>query len=485
IKELEDGSIVIANEMTRYIDDTLRQPFIPDIILPAPLYYFHIFKIDPSGKFLWQYSYQCPPTKNTSVKGDFVPQIKNVTKLPNGNFSICADMYIPTDNEVYYYHTIFSKRAVNLIVSDHGFFLKLISYSIQGKGACSLENAVETGNNSEQLLLAKDSTNEQSILFKIDSEGKIVWSKAYANPVNGSNAASTFLEKQNNKGYFIFHSDPASLDFHLSVTNAVGNDPCTQLPATMVSEEIAWPWFVNKIHYDKVDLIVDYGYSPFSIAKKVHPLSQTINCQYQYECCKDFIDSLRPHNINLCEGQFYTLPDKTIVKDSGTYYVTLKTQAGCDSIIFYNVKILKLPAHLTTSQDTCLNNEASILLTAAEGYESYLWNNVSTTVNPFYPVSFPGSYTVKVQNICGSKTDTIQVYDQCDFPIYFPGAFTPNGDLLNDILRVPALNKNRLIRLSIYNRWGKLIYHTTNPEAGWDGNLAGIPQQGGTYIYFL
>ena len=91
----------------------------------------------------------------------------------------------------------------------------------------------------------------------------------------------------------------------------------------------------------------------------------------------------------------------------------------------------------------------------------------------------------KAANRCGSKTDTIIVYDGCEFPIYFPSAFTPNGDLLNDILKVPELNKNKLRRLTIYNRWGELIFSTTNPYDGWNGKVKGVLQPAGVYIYYL
>jgi gliding motility-associated-like protein len=90
-----------------------------------------------------------------------------------------------------------------------------------------------------------------------------------------------------------------------------------------------------------------------------------------------------------------------------------------------------------------------------------------------------------VENVCGSKTDTIVVYDHCVFTIYFPSAFTPNGDGLNDVLRVPFLNKDKLLRLSIFNRWGQLVFYTKNAHDGWDGTLKGMALSTGVYIYFL
>jgi gliding motility-associated-like protein len=52
-------------------------------------------------------------------------------------------------------------------------------------------------------------------------------------------------------------------------------------------------------------------------------------------------------------------------------------------------------------------------------------------------------------------------------------------------LRVPSANKNKFRRLSIYNRWGQLVFYTTTSDAGWDGKFNGVAQPTGVYIYFL
>ncbi len=65
---------------------------------------------------------------------------------------------------------------------------------------------------------------------------------------------------------------------------------------------------------------------------------------------------------------------------------------------------------------------------------------------------------------------------------FFPNAFTPNGDGLNDIFNFDS-NYVQAVNLFIYNRWGALIYHTDSPEKGWDGRVNGQPAPTGTYIY--
>jgi gliding motility-associated-like protein len=52
---------------------------------------------------------------------------------------------------------------------------------------------------------------------------------------------------------------------------------------------------------------------------------------------------------------------------------------------------------------------------------------------------------------------------------YIPSAFTPNGDGLNDVFRIEGTGFAEY-ELTIFNRWGNVIFHTTNPEDVWVGN---------------
>jgi gliding motility-associated-like protein len=480
IKELSNGNIVVANDMVRHLADTLQFPFMPPIILPPPLYYFNRFLVDgKSGKLLWQTSSQCPPLTNTHVTEDFIPRIKSIAELPGGNISFCADMYWPTDSLSFWLHQDFSKRSVNHITNSDGYFIKLYTYHQQG-GSCSLQNVWQIGN--KQFLLAKDPTNNQRIILDIDQNGQATGSKSYASTI--VTASPDVGQPQTNAGYFIFQGKPYSTSFHLDITNASGNDSCIQRSVQMVTDDQPWPWFMEKVHYATIPPDVDVRYSQFNFYRRSYPLSQTNLCQYLYTCCTDFIDTVHAHNVSICENETYTLPDNAKVNTTGSYYTRYPTEKGCDSILYYNVKVVKSPSHLAASPDTCLESPAGVNLRATGGYDSYSWNGL-VIPDSVYTVHSTGTYWVTVENVCGSKTDTIHVYDHCNFPIYFPTAFTPNGDGVNDILRVPIANKNNFRRLSIYNRWGQLVFYTTTKDAGWDGKFNGNAQPTGVYVYFL
>ncbi|OWY23474.1 hypothetical protein C7N43_37980, partial [Sphingobacteriales bacterium UPWRP_1] len=69
--------------------------------------------------------------------------------------------------------------------------------------------------------------------------------------------------------------------------------------------------------------------------------------------------------------------------------------------------------------------------------------------------------------------------------VVMPGAFSPNNDGVNDILRPVSNIALVSMTLKIYNRWGKLLYETTDQTAGWNGIYRGTPQEIGVYVYTL
>jgi gliding motility-associated-like protein len=67
--------------------------------------------------------------------------------------------------------------------------------------------------------------------------------------------------------------------------------------------------------------------------------------------------------------------------------------------------------------------------------------------------------------------------------VVFPNAFSPNGDGINDIFTF----KSRYITsttMKIYNRWGELVFQTSDADQGWDGTVNGKAAPLGTYIHY-
>ncbi|MCC7028684.1 MAG: CotH kinase family protein [Chitinophagaceae bacterium] len=69
--------------------------------------------------------------------------------------------------------------------------------------------------------------------------------------------------------------------------------------------------------------------------------------------------------------------------------------------------------------------------------------------------------------------------------IFIPNAFTPNGDHNNDQFRV-KLGKDAIgMNMTIFDRWGKMIFETNRIADGWDGTFKGKESDMGTYQYVI
>jgi gliding motility-associated-like protein len=66
-----------------------------------------------------------------------------------------------------------------------------------------------------------------------------------------------------------------------------------------------------------------------------------------------------------------------------------------------------------------------------------------------------------------------------------PNAFTPDGDGINDVFFVSLSAVPLDLEWSIFNRWGELVFESTDPMAQWDGTYQGQPAPQGVYVYQL
>ncbi|MGG9960683.1 PKD domain-containing protein [Ferruginibacter sp. SUN106] len=126
----------------------------------------------------------------------------------------------------------------------------------------------------------------------------------------------------------------------------------------------------------------------------------------------------------------------------------------------------------------------------ATGGVTYLWNPITWLNNPAIrnPVSLPQSdilYVVTATSAGGCiGTDSILVHVfKVDPDMYVPTAFTPNGDGNNDILKPILLGMKELRYFRVYNRFGNLVYSTTEIGKGWDGIYGGKGQDPATFVW--
>jgi gliding motility-associated-like protein len=67
--------------------------------------------------------------------------------------------------------------------------------------------------------------------------------------------------------------------------------------------------------------------------------------------------------------------------------------------------------------------------------------------------------------------------------IYVPRAFSPNNDGTNDLLKPILVGIQEFHYFTVYNRWGNILFTTTDPNQGWDGTFKGVAQPVETYLW--
>ncbi len=119
----------------------------------------------------------------------------------------------------------------------------------------------------------------------------------------------------------------------------------------------------------------------------------------------------------------------------------------------------------------------------------YEWENLmngDTASTNTFTVTESGFYALTALTSPDSLLvrDTLRViFDAQCCQMQVPSAFTPNNDGRNDVF-VPLRPDNCMItdfEMQVFNRWGKMVFESRNPDDGWDGNDA--PSD--VYVYWL
>lgn len=129
------------------------------------------------------------------------------------------------------------------------------------------------------------------------------------------------------------------------------------------------------------------------------------------------------------------------------------------------------------------------------GGVNYLWSPPTglTSTNIYNPIGVYGMnidsvrYKLVVSDAAGcadSAYVTVRVYKVMP-TVFVPTAFTPNGDGLNDTVYPIAVGIKKINYFSIYNRWGELVFTTTQDRKGWDGTLGGKLQNSGVFVWMV
>jgi len=116
-----------------------------------------------------------------------------------------------------------------------------------------------------------------------------------------------------------------------------------------------------------------------------------------------------------------------------------------------------------------------------------VWISCTDCANPIFQPLEDTVYYVTIEDTLGCYS----IVSRYEFDVLLlssldvPDAFTPNGDSMNDIVYVEGWGIERVLEFKIFNRWGELVFETTNVNQGWDGTYKGRDQMADTYSYIV
>lgn len=108
--------------------------------------------------------------------------------------------------------------------------------------------------------------------------------------------------------------------------------------------------------------------------------------------------------------------------------------------------------------------------------------NTTALLQPTTGIRESITYSVTVKTPLGC-TATSPVRINVVERLRFPTAFTPNADGQNDTWQIYGAASFEYIEVSIYDRWGSVIYHSKGYDQPWDGTFRGERVQPGEYVY--
>jgi gliding motility-associated-like protein len=178
---------------------------------------------------------------------------------------------------------------------------------------------------------------------------------------------------------------------------------------------------------------------------------------------------------------------------TGTYIVTVTDANGCTGSDAVNVTFAPAATvELGDDKVAYAGGDGVALfanITPATTGGTFNWNPdtllscnncQSTVATPVDTITYSVVYTDP--NGC-VVSDSVTIYVLPPGSIFWPNAFSPNGDGNNDIY-LPGGSTVKQIVWRIFNRWGEKVFESESQFIGWSGKYKNAPQPPNVYVYY-
>jgi gliding motility-associated-like protein len=170
---------------------------------------------------------------------------------------------------------------------------------------------------------------------------------------------------------------------------------------------------------------------------------------------------------------------------TGKYWVAITDNNSCKGSDTTEIKrIGTVPANFLI-KDTTICNGQPTLLTPLSSFKNYLWSNSEITKQ--ITITSTGTYWLQVTNNDGCNAKEyidVKSKEGCIQAVYFPNAFTPNGDGLNDVFKATVFGTLKNFYLVIYNRFGQKVFETHHLSTGWNGRVHDAASDSGSFVWY-
>lgn len=194
-----------------------------------------------------------------------------------------------------------------------------------------------------------------------------------------------------------------------------------------------------------------------------------------------------PYQINAIASPPRTMDYVLTVNNAGcpnvyrdTFHVNVSPRiivfAGNDTSVVANQ-----PLQLNATVNFADANQ--FLWTPGTGLSSTIIHNPVATLDPSMGQSI--MYVVRATDPAGcyGEDNIIVTIYRTGPSLFVPTGFTPNGDGLNDVIYPICVGIEKLNYFKIFNRWGQLVFSTSQIGHGWDGRIKGEVQSSNNYVF--
>lgn len=182
-------------------------------------------------------------------------------------------------------------------------------------------------------------------------------------------------------------------------------------------------------------------------------------------------------------------PSKDIVKVKAdiptTFRVIVTDAAGCTDTAYTTIYFFP-KSFLNAGPDQVLVYGQATRLNASHSVGNFYWNShyslfCDTCTNSMVKPEIATDYIANLIDSFGCHiTDTVKIF--MDGSIYVPNTFTPNKDFKNETFVISGKDLIEF-EITIFNRWGEVIYQSKDIDQHWDGNHKGKPCATDVYLW--